>query len=187
MEPDCQSLDLCQHPNLNSHKEANVEPECQSLDLHQHPNQQTHTGTRMPLDGLTSASKHTTRQNKDTGERGARLPITGLMSASEPKHTHTGTQMPLDGLTSASKHTTTQQVNRESGTQPTTVKHKQTDRQQVLRSHRLEPSKGQTTHTKERKGARRDQLNLLPTYFIWCEDQGDVVPLRRDEGSSLTR
>ena len=90
--------------------------------------------------------------------------------------------MPLDGLTSASKHTTAQQVNRESGTQPITVKRTQTDRQQMLRSHRLEPSKGQTTHTKKKKGARRDQLNLLPTYFIWCEDQGDVVPLRRDKG-----
>ena len=82
------------------------------------------------------------------------------------KHTHTGTQMPLDGLTSASKHTTTQQVNRESGT----------------RAYNCQ------AHTqKKRKGARRDQLNLLPTYFIWCEDQGDVVPLRRDKGSSLTR
>ena len=67
---------------------ANVEPECQSLDLHQHPNQthtkgqtwslnanhwtyisirtnKTHTGTQMPLDGLTSASKHTTTQQVD--------------------------------------------------------------------------------------------------------------------------
>ena len=42
-----------------------------------------------------------------------------------------------------------------------------------------------STHTrglKKKKGARRDQLNLLPTYLIWYEDQGDVVPLRRDTG-----
>ena len=71
------------------------------------------------------------------------MPIAGLISASEPKHTHIGTRMPLDGLTSASKHTTTQNKD---------------------------------------TGARRDQLNLLPTYFIWYEDQGDVVPLRRDKG-----
>ena len=49
-----------------------------------------------------------TQTNTGKGKRGARLPITGLTSASEPKHTHTGTQMPLDGLTSASKHTTRQ-------------------------------------------------------------------------------
>ena len=53
----------------------------------------------------SSADTHTNKQ--DTGKRGARLPITGLMSASEPKHT--------------------QKTSRESGTQPTTVKHKQTD------------------------------------------------------------
>jgi hypothetical protein len=69
------------------------------------------------------------------------------------------------------------------GLKPITVKHtlKQTDNK-LLRSQALEPSNCQTTHTKKKKGARRDQLNLLPTYFIWYEDQGDVVPLRRDKG-----
>ena len=96
------------------------------------------------------------------------MPIVGLTSASEPKHTQRGkrgAQMPITGLTLASEPKRTQQIDRESGTQPTTVKQTQ----------------------KKRKGARRDQLNLLPTYFIWYEDQGDVVPLRRDKGSSLTR
>jgi hypothetical protein len=70
----------------------------------------------MPITGLTSASepKHT-----QEGKRGARMPITGLTSASEPNKTHTGTRMPLDGLTSASKHTTStnkQQIAKESGT-----------------------------------------------------------------------
>ena len=64
----------------------------------------------------SSADTHTNTNKAHTGKHGARMPITGLTSASEPKRTHTGTQMPLDGLTSASKHTTTQQVNRESGT-----------------------------------------------------------------------
>ena len=76
--------------------QANLEPERQSLDLHRLPNQtntlrirtanrwayihilthkrvnkQTHTGTRMPLDGLTSASKHTTtkRVNRESETR----------------------------------------------------------------------------------------------------------------------
>ncbi|KAI5407268.1 hypothetical protein KIW84_053503 [Lathyrus oleraceus] len=106
-----------------------------------------------------------TQTKQDKGKRGARRPIAGLTSASEPKHTHTGTQMPLDGLTSASKHTTTQQVDRESGTQPITVKQTQ----------------------KKRKGARRDQLNLLPTYFIWYEDQGDTRLAQEARVSIATR
>ena len=102
-----------------------------------------------------------TQTNTGKGKHGARMPITGLTSASEPKHTHTGTQMPLDGLTSASKHTTTQQVNRESGT----------------RAYNCQ------AHTqKERKVPGETSHGLLPTYLIWYEDQGDVVPLRRDTG-----
>ena len=111
----------------------------------------------MPITGLTSASepKHTQK-----GKRGARTPITGLTSASEPKHTHTGTRMPLDGLTSASKHTTTKQVNRESGTRAY-------NRQAHTQKERKVP--GETSH------------GLLPTYLIWYEDQGDVVPLNGKE------
>ena len=111
------------------------------------------------------------------------MPITGLTLTSEPKQTHTGTRMPLDGLTSASKHTTTNKLIGSRGLEPITVKHalKQTDRQQMLRSQGLEPSKGHTTHTKE-KGRPERSAHLLPTYLIWYEDQGDVVPLRRDTG-----
>ena len=80
----------------------------------------------------SSADTHTNKQN--TGKHGARLPIAGLMSASEPKRTHTGTQMPLDGLTSASKHTTTQQVDRESGTRAYNCQaHTQTNRHQIAK------------------------------------------------------
>ena len=88
-------------------------------------------GARMPITGLTSASepKHT-----QEGKHGARTPITGLTSASEPKHTHTRTRMPLDGLTSASKHTTTQQVNRESGTRAYNCQaHTQTNRRRIAK------------------------------------------------------
>jgi hypothetical protein len=62
--PDNHSMELRQHPNQNTLKRANVEPDRQSLDLRRHPN-----------------PKHA--QN---GKRGARQPITGLTSASEPKH-----------------------------------------------------------------------------------------------------
>ena len=37
MEPDCQSLDLHQHPNQNT---RTLEPECHSMDLHQLPSTQ---------------------------------------------------------------------------------------------------------------------------------------------------
>ena len=82
------------------------------------------------------------------------MPITGLTSASEPKHTQEGkrgARVSIKGLTSASKSNT----------------HKEC---------------GDTKVKKKRKGARRDQLNLLPTYLIWYEDQGDVVPLWRNIG-----
>ena len=52
----------------------------------------------------SSADTHTNKQSK--GKRGARLPITGLMSASEPKHTQRGkrgAQMPIAGLTLTSE------------------------------------------------------------------------------------
>ena len=81
-----QSIRSSADTHTNKQTKANVEPECQLLDLHQHPNQNTHKGW---------------------------------------------------------------------------LRHK---------------------GLKKKKGARRDQLNLLPTYFIWCEDQGDVVPLRREKG-----
>ena len=93
----------------------------------------------------SSADAHADKQN--TGKRGARKPITGLTSASEPNTRilePEGHSMDLHQLPS------TQQ--------------------------------GKTQGLKKKKGARRDQLNLLPTYFIWYEDQGDVVPLRRDKG-----
>ena len=53
------------------------------------------------------------------------------------------------------------------GLEPITVKHtlKQTD-SKLLRSQALEPSNCQTTHTKRKKGARRDQLiSCLRTSF----------------------
>ena len=51
-----------------------------------------------------------TQTNTGKGKRGARMPITGLTSTSEPKHTQRGkheARMPITGLTSASepKHT----------------------------------------------------------------------------------
>ena len=99
--------------------------------------------------------------NTGKGKRGARLPITGLTSASEPKRTHTGTQMPLDGLTSASKHTTNNRI-------------RNANRWAYI--HLL-------THTKtKQKGRPERSAHLLPTYLIWYEDQGDVVPLQRDTG-----
>ena len=89
------------------------------------------------------------------------MPITELTSASEPKHTPTLEpechSMDLHQLPSTQQHN---KLIGSRGLEPITVKHTQ----------------------KKRKGARRDQLNLLPTYFIWYEDQGDVVPLQRDKG-----
>ena len=50
-------------------------------------------------------------------------------------------------------------------------------------------SKHTTTHTEgwktkggKRKGRPERSAHLLPTYLIWYEDQGDVVPLQRDKG-----
>ena len=39
MEPECQLLDLYQHPNQNTHT---LEPKCHSMDLHQLPSTQQH-------------------------------------------------------------------------------------------------------------------------------------------------
>jgi hypothetical protein len=37
------------------------------------------------------------------------------------------------------------------------------------------------------KGRPERSAHLLPTYLIWYEDQGDVVPLNRERTSILTR
>ena len=45
------------------------------------------------------------------------------------------------------------------------------------------------THTgvEKEKGRPERSTHLLPTYLIWYEDQGDVVPLNRERNSVLTR
>ena len=99
------------------------------------------------------------------------MPITGLTSASEPKQTHTGTQMPLDGLTPASKHTTS------------TIKHNQDTDGQSLGLHPYPDTQALTSkHTQKRKKMPGETSHgLLPTYLVWNEDQGDVVPLKGTE------
>ena len=101
MEPNCQSLDLRQHPNQNTLKKANVEPESQSMDLHRHPNQ-TH--------------------NQDTYSQSLGL----------------------------RPYPDTQKDNKQ-------------------------------THTKRKKVPGETSHGLLPTYLVWNEDQGDVVPLKGTE------
>ena len=77
------------------------------------------------------------------------------------KPTHTGNQMPIAGLISDSKHT---------------IRIRTANRWSYI--HLL-------THTKtKQKGRPERSAYLLPTYLIWYEDQGDVVPLRRDKGLS---
>ena len=78
--------------------------------------------------------------------------------------------MPITGLTSASE--------------PTNTHRKPTANRWTYVGLQPEHTQGWLRHKglEKKKGARRDQLNLLPTYFIWYEDQGDVVPLRRDKG-----
>ena len=103
-------------------------------------------GARQPLDGITSASEPKYVQN---GKRGARLPITGLTSASEPKtHSKRQTWSPTanPGLTSASE-----------------PKHHQITSKHTQKRKRLP---GVVSH------------DHLPTYLVWNEDQGDVVPLK---------
>ena len=93
-----------------------------------------------------------TRTNKG-GKHGARQPLDGIMSASEPKHAQNGkrgARPPITGLTSASE-----------------PKHTQEDNKQ--------------THTKEKKVPGETSHGLLPTYLVWNEDQGDVVPLKGTE------
>ena len=71
MEPECQSLDLHQHPNQNTQEgKHGAQMPITGLTLTSEP-KHTHTGTQMPLDGLTSASKHTTTQqvNRESGTR----------------------------------------------------------------------------------------------------------------------
>ena len=136
MEPDCQSLDLHQHPNQNTHQKANVEPESQSLDLHRHPNQNT--------------------RKKITSKR---RPIAGLTSASEPNKPTLETRCHLMDLY---RTPSTQQEDTE------------------CQSLGLHPSPN--THKTKQKGRPERSAHLLPTYLIWYEDQGDVVPLRRDTG-----
>ena len=60
-------------------------------------------GARQPLDGITSASEP---KHAQEGKHGAQQPIIGLTSASEPKHTQKGkrgARQPITGLTSASE------------------------------------------------------------------------------------
>ena len=44
-----------------------------------------------------------------------------------------------------------------------------------------------TQRVEKEKGRPERSAHLLPTYLIWYEDQGDVVPLHRERTSSLTR
>jgi len=81
------------------------------------------------------------------------MPITGLTSASEPKHTpegKRGARPPITGLTSASEPNIYKKI---------TSKHTQKEKKVP----------GETSH------------GLLPTYLVWNEDQGDVVPLKGKE------
>ena len=95
------------------------------------------------------------------------MPITGLTSDSEPTNTHwkpTANRWTYVRLQQANK---TQETNYQS-----------LDLRQTPNTH-----KG---FAKE-KGRPERSAHLLPTYLIWYEDQGDVVPLRREKTSNLTR
>ena len=73
-----------------------------------------------------------------------------------------GTRTPIAGLTSASEPN-----------KPTLEPERHS-----MDLHQL-PS---TQQTKQRHRRPERSAHLLPTYLIWYEDQGDVVPLRRDKG-----
>ena len=104
----------------------------------------------------SSAYARQTTQNIQTskgGKHGARQPLDGITSASEPKHTQKGkrgARQPITGLTSASEPNIHKKI---------TNKHTQ----------------------KEKKVPRETSHGLLPTYLVWNEDQGDVVPLKGTE------
>ena len=114
------------------------------------------------------------------------MPIDGLTSASEPKHTQEPKchSMDLHQLPSTQQHN---KLIGSRGLEPITVKHtlKQTDNK-LLRSQALEPNNCQTTHKKKKgeneKGRPERSAHLLPTYLIWFENQGDVVPLVGEKG-----
>jgi len=76
------------------------------------------------------------------------------------QQTHTGNRLPIVGLTSDS--------NKETG-----------NRMPI--AGLMSDSNTHIGVTKE-KGRPERSAHLLPTYLIWYEDQGDVVPLRRDKG-----
>ena len=111
----------------------------------------------------SSAYARQTTQNAQTeGKHGARQPLNGITSASEPKHTPNGkrgARLPITGLTSASEPKYTQEE---------TSKHTQKEKKVP----------GETSH------------GLLPIYLVWNEDQGDVVPpqgkenLARNQGKT---
>ena len=67
MEPDSQSLDLCQHPN----PKHTLEPERHSMDLHQLPSTQQEEGSRLQPGqekGEVSIATRAREKNRNKGE-----------------------------------------------------------------------------------------------------------------------
>ena len=102
-----------------------------------------------------------TQTKAGKGKRGARMPITGLTSASEPKHTQETNCQSLDLCRTPTRKHLHWNPN---ATRWTYIS---------FQAH----NKAKQRHRRPERSA-----HLLPTYLIWYEDQGDVVPLRRDTG-----
>ena len=118
---------------------------------------ETQTGNRMPIAGLTSDSKQRIANRKPTANRWAYVRL----------HTNRKTWKPN------ANHWTYIRLRTNKRTQETNC--------QSLDLHRTPTRKGETTHTNKIKGRLERSTHLLPTYLIWYEDQGDVVPLNRGE------
>jgi len=102
----------------------------------------------------SSAYARQTTQNIQTskgGKHGARQPLDGITSASEPKHTQMGKHGARQPILDLRRH-------------PNPNIHNQITKQTNQQINKKAP--GEVSH------------DLLPTYLVWNKDQGDVVPLK---------
>jgi hypothetical protein len=135
---------------------------------------------------------------------GNRLPIAELMSNSTPKQANLETEcQSLDLHQTPHKQEVNRTLSRQkqqkgwtnkltgslvlepASCQANTHKKGKGWTHRLTGSRELEPDSCQAKHTQKRKRMPGEiSHDLLPTYLIWYEDQGDVVPLNRGETSS---
>ncbi|KAI5403688.1 hypothetical protein KIW84_051018 [Lathyrus oleraceus] len=137
---------------------------------------------RSKIKALVARLTHA-KQNRNTGNR---PPIAGLMLDSTPTSKH-GNRMPIAGLTSDSEPTNTHR--KSTANRWTYVRLQQANKTRETNCQSLDLRQTPNTHkgVKKKKGRPERSAHLLPTYLIWYEDQGDVVPLHREITSNLTR